>query len=107
MKDRLEQLKAVRDPRRGEGTGDILRGVLRKKVTPGWGSPRPHLMVGGGVAGRGDPKNQVCDGWGRHGVDVTEMPPHGVWGCHRNGGSSDPIPGCPQDTPNPWWAGTP
>lgn len=22
MKDRLEQLKAVRDPRRGEGTGD-------------------------------------------------------------------------------------
>lgn len=46
MKDRLEQLKAVRDPWRGKGTGDTLGGLLRKRVTQGWGSPRPHPVVG-------------------------------------------------------------
>lgn len=46
MKDRLEQLKAVRDPWRGKGTGDTLGGLLGKRVTQGWGSPRPHPVVG-------------------------------------------------------------
>lgn len=90
MKDRLEQLKAVRDPRRGEGTGDTPREPFRKRVIPGWGSPRPHPMVGGSITGGGDPQNQACGGWGRHGVDVAEMPPGGVGGVTGMGGPQTP-----------------
>lgn len=65
-------------------------------MTPGWGSPRPHPMVGRSITGREDPKNPVCGGWERHGVDATETPSHSAWGCHRDGGTSVPMP---------WWTG--
>lgn len=115
MKDRLEQLKAVRDPRRGQGTGDTGRGPLRKRVTPAWGSLRPHPMVGRGITRRGDPK--VCvdgdvtgwmspkchptvlgvsRGWRElrsHpvvGWGLGDTPIHGGWGHHGGDGTETP-----------------
>lgn len=62
MKDRLEQLKAVRDPPWGGG--------------------------GTGVPGAGwDP---APGGSGGNGVGVPETPTHGAWGCHGDGGPWNP-----------------
>lgn len=59
--------------------GGHPQGHPQEKGDTGMGVPRPHSMVGGSITGREDPKNPICGGWERHGVDATEMPSHGAW----------------------------
>lgn len=88
MKDRLEQLKAVRHPptqERGWGWGWVSRGGLRV----GTGSWRPHPRGCRGVGGSSNPR------WWRMGMSqevvVTKPPPHGgVLGVGGHGDTHTP-----------------